>query len=162
MSDTRESISRKLVLVDLENILFGAHQTASDLEVSDRSAAIRTLAEARRPTDQLIVGCNPHLAFAARAACPHARLVTRIGADGADSALIDQLDTRHAADRFTELCIVSGDHAFADVALEARRAGLSVRVIAPRFGLSLALRHHADLALMLPEAIDRARHDLAA
>lgn len=143
-----DSAPRKIVIVDLENMMFGNHVDPSQ----DRSVEILELAQARRPTDMVIVGCNPRLAFSAKDHFPQARIVTGHGKDGADRVLIETLDLDHAADRFDELCIVSGDHAFADVAHAARRAGLQIRVVAPRFGLSTALRVYADTAVLLPEA----------
>ncbi|MGI9608346.1 MAG: NYN domain-containing protein [Acidimicrobiales bacterium] len=155
MNEHRAHLSRKLVLVDIENLLFGAHARTAEGVLREQSDLILQIAQARRPTDQLVVGCNPRLAFSARAAFPTAQLVTRIGADGADMALIEQVDSTHAAERFTELCIVSGDNAFADVAHEVRQAGMLVRVVAPRFGLSAALRLQSDIAVYLPNAISQ-------
>ena len=140
--------ARKIVLIDMENMLFGAHEHSQDL----RTEEILNLAEARRPSDLIIVGCNPQLAFQARNHFPKARIVTGHGEDGADRALIETLDLAHAADRFTELCIVSGDNAFASIAHAARREGLEVRVVAPHFGLSTELRVQADMTVLLPEA----------
>ena len=162
MSDTRSSSSRKLVLVDLENLLFGGHERVVESVLDDRSAAILAIAQARRVGDQLVVGCNPRLAFEARTAFPGARLVTRTGENGADAALIDAFDSDHAASRFTELCIVSGDHAFADLAHHARDAGMTIRVVAPKFGLSAALRLQADVAVLLPDSMLEIATDLAA
>lgn len=144
-----EARPRKIVLIDLENMMFGQHaSTGSEV---NRSAEILELAQARRPTDMLVVGCNPQLAFTAKDLFPQAQIVTGKGKDGADHALIDTVDLHHAAGRFDELCIVSGDHAFATIAHAARQAGLSVRVVAPHFGLSTALRVYADTAVMLPD-----------
>lgn len=143
--------NRKLVVVDLENVLFGVHEQLIGADLREQTAQILDLAQARRADDQLIVGCNPHLAFAARAAFPRAQLLTRKGADGADQALIDHLDVAHIAARYNELCIVSGDHAFADLAHEARWNGLTTRVVAPHLGLSAALRLQADVAVRLPK-----------
>ena len=150
------------MLVDLENVLFGSHETLLDAAIDTHSDVILATAQARRTSDQLIVGCNPRLAFAARSAFPTAQLVTRTGANGADAALIDHLDAAHAAGRFTELCIVSGDHAFASLARDARHSGLLVRVVAPSFGLSTALRLQADVAVTLPSIMVAMATDLAA
>lgn len=148
----RNDGSRKIVLIDLENMLFGHHQGSDAQRRPDRSAEILSLAQARRPGDMLIVGCNPHLAFLANEHFPGAKIVTGKGKDGADQALIDAVDATHAADRYSELCIVSGDHAFSEIAHAARRAGLRVRVVAPHAGLSTALRVYADTTVILPEA----------
>ncbi len=143
--------NRKLVVVDLENVLFGVHEQLMGADLRTQTDQILGLAEARREDDQLIVGCNPHLAFAARAAFPSAQLLTRKGADGADRALIEHLDVAHVAARYHEVSIVSGDHAFADLAHEARWNGLTTRVVAPHQGLSAALRLQADIAVRLPK-----------
>lgn len=143
--------NRKLVVVDLENVLFGEHEQLADTDLESQTKLILDLAQARRLDDQLIVGCNPHLAFAARAAFPRAQLLTRTGADGADRALIEHLDITHVASRYSELCIVSGDHAFAELAHEARANGLTTRVVAPHHGLSTALRLQADVSVRLPK-----------
>lgn len=147
--NNRLETSRKIVLIDLENMLFGDHET-NTLEHGDSGRAILKLAEARRPTDQLIVGCNPHLAFVARDLFPTAQIVTGKGKDGADLALVATIDLEHAAERFSELCIVSGDHAFTSIAQQARQAGLRVRVVAPHAGLSTALRLQANTSIFLP------------
>jgi hypothetical protein len=149
-NDRRKTESRKIVLIDLENMLFGNH-AGTEPNQSDRSSEILSLAQARRPGDMLIVGCNPHLAFLANDLFPGAQIVTGKGKDGADNALVHAIDAVHVADRYSELCIVSGDHAFCSVAHEARRAGLTVRVVAPHAGLSTALRVYANTAVLLPE-----------
>lgn len=150
--DNRHEMSRKIVLIDLENMLFGDHEEQA-LEHGGSGSSILKLAEARRPSDQVIVGCNPHLAFVAKELFPSAQIVTGKGKDGADLALVATIDLAHAAERFSELCIVSGDHAFTSVAQEARLAGLRVRVIAPHAGLSTALRLQANTSIFLPTAV---------
>ncbi len=148
--EQKRAPNRKLVVVDLENVLFGVHENLDERVIAEQTESILRLAEARRTDDQLVVGCNPRLAFAARRAFPRAQLLTRKGADGADLALIEHIDAVHAASRFAELCIVSGDHAFAELAHAARWHGLSTRVVAPHHGLSAALRLQADVSIRLP------------
>lgn len=152
VGDRRGSHSRKIVLVDLENMLFGNHEGSGAVIEHNRSKEILGLAQARRPGDNIIVGCNPQLVFLAADLFPGSQIVTGKGKDGADRALIDALDLDHAAERYDELCIVSGDHLFCNVAHPARQAGLSVRIVAPHAGLSTALRVFADTAVFLPEA----------
>jgi len=146
--ERREQKSRKIVLIDLENMMFGQHDSERR---TDRSTEILELAQARRPGDMVIVGCNPQLAFLAQEYFPTAKIVTGKGKDGADRALVEAIDIQHAADRYSELCIVSGDHAFCEVAHAARQAGLRIRVVAPHAGLSVALRVYADTAVVIPE-----------
>lgn len=151
--DSRHQNSRKIVLIDLENMLFGDHESVA-AQNNQSGEQILSLAEARRPTDHLIVGCNPHLAFVAKDLFPTAKIVTGKGKDGADLALVATIDLDHAARRFSELCIVSGDHAFTELARHARRAGLGVRVVAPHAGLSTELRLQANMSVLVPEAPD--------
>ena len=149
--DRRGSTSRKIVLIDLENMLFGDHKGSETEQPRDRSAEILDLAQARRPGDSVIVGCNPHLVFLADELFPGSQIVTGKGKDGADHALIEALDLGRAIERYNELCIVSGDHLFCEVAHPAHQAGLVVRIVAPHAGLSTALRVYADTAVFLPE-----------
>lgn len=160
--ERRASKSRKIVLIDLENMLFGQHVGAVDGEPINRSAEILSLAQARRPEDTIIVGCNPQLAFLAHDLFPVSQIVVGKGKDGADHALIDALDLDRAVERYAEICIVSGDNAFCAIAHPARAAGLAVRIVAPHAGLSTALRVYADTAVFLPEPDEDAGEDLAA
>lgn len=143
-------------------MLFGQHLGSEDNEQVNRSAEILALAQARRPEDTIIVGCNPHLAFLAHDLFPVSQIVVGKGKDGADNALIRALDLDLAAERYGELCIVSGDNAFCAIAHPARAAGLHVRIVAPHAGLSTALRVFADTAVFLPEPEDTSEDDLAA
>lgn len=152
--DRRGRSSRKIVLIDLENMLFGDHEGGQGEQSQDRSKEILELAQARRPGDNIIVGCNPQLVFLAADHFPGAQIVTGKGKDGADRALIDALDLDRAIDRYDELVIVSGDHLFCGVAHPARQAGLPVRIVAPHAGLSTALRVFANTAVFLPETDD--------
>lgn len=149
MGHARDSLHRKLVLVDLENLLFGEHEEEDLPILNTRSRQIRDLAQARRDEDQLVIGCNPHLAFAARSAFPRAKIVVGSGPDGADNALLRSFDLSVAQRRFHEVCIVSGDHAFADLAQQVRLGGLGVRIVAPKFGLSDQLRLQATKTILL-------------
>lgn len=150
--EKRDQSSRKIVLIDIENMLFGDHESPGSPEMAT-GTQILSLAEARRPTDLLVVGCNPQLAFVAKDLFPSARIVTGKGKDGADLALVKTIDPHHAAGRFSELCIVSGDHAFTELAYQARLAGLDVRVVAPHAGLSTALRLQANTSIFLPPGV---------
>ena len=154
--ERRGNAHRKIVLVDLENMLFGEHEGSDRSRPLDRSQEILDLAQARRPGDSVIVGCNPQLVFLASELFSGAQIVTGKGKDGADLALIEALDLGRAVDRYDELCIVSGDHVFSEVAHPVRKAGLAVRIVAPHAGLSTALRVYADMAVFLPEADERA------
>jgi len=69
--------------------------------------------------------------------------------DAADNALLAAIDLYRVAREYDELVIVSGDHAFADLARRAKALGLSVHVItaehpAQRSMLSRELANVAD------------------
>ncbi len=148
-ADRRTTDQRSFVVVDFENLLFGEHETTSHDLLEARARDILTAAHGQRPGDHLLVGCNPRLAFAARAAFPGARLVVGSGADGADKALLRAIDGEVIVRRFGELNIVSGDHIFAELAHRSRARGVPVRVVAPRNGLATRLRLVADVATVL-------------
>lgn len=149
LHDARTERSRKIVLVDIENVLDGFHAIASTDEIVRRAVQILGTAEARRPSDQVIVGCNPQLAFAVATAFPGAQIVVGRGHDGADNALIDKFDPDNAAERFTELCIVSGDRAFATITHAAAMRDMTTRVIASQ-GASALLLASATRSLTIP------------
>ena len=69
-----ESATRKIVIVDLENTMFGDHVDSPQ----DRSTEILALAEARRPTDMVIVGCNPHLCLLYTSPSPRDATLSRM------------------------------------------------------------------------------------
>lgn len=56
------------------------------------------------------------------------------GSNGADRALLEAIDPRRVARRYDELVIMSGDHAFADLAHHANGLGLQVHVVTTRRG----------------------------
>lgn len=149
MGKDRDLRSRKLVLVDFENVLFGQHESTDLSVLSQRSKEVHALVCARRSQDQFLVGCNPELVFAARSVFPRAKIVVGKGVDGADQALLNAFDLDVAFRRFSEVCIVSGDHAFADLAYKVRQAGLDLSVLAPKFGLSTDLRLQATSTTLL-------------
>ncbi len=160
--DRRNDAPRSFVVIDLENLLHGKHRTLDPAAIGAQAAQILAAAHGRRPGDHLLVGCNPHLAFSAKDTFPSARLVVGRGADGADRALLDAIDDAVIDRQFSGLSIVSGDHAFAELAIRTRARGLPVRVVAPRHGLSAALRLAADVTAMIsPPVVDDVR-DLAA
>lgn len=143
--DRRGQSNRKVVLIDVEDMLFG-EQHGHDLARSqDRSAEILELAQAQRPTDTIIVFCKPNLMFLANSLFPSARTVIVESSHDTDRDLIEALELHSAADRYDEVCVVSGGEQFAKVAQAARAAGMTVRIIAPRPGRSTASRVYQDV-----------------
>ena len=101
VEDRRGKANRKVVLIDLEDMLFG-EQDGHDLARSeDRSAEILDLSQARRPTDRIVVGCSAHLVFLANSLFPSAQVVSTQGADGSSLALIEALDLHSACLLYT-------------------------------------------------------------
>lgn len=152
---------RRYALVDVENITEGARRTASEL------AALWTSwqqGEARfSADDHVVVGAAWPVAMKYRHVFDEANVRWVIGSrgpDGADRALLAAIDLRHVARNFDELVILSGDHAFAKLASEARAMGLTVHVIAgnrtrTRSALARELARAADrtTALRMPEQV---------
>lgn len=61
---------------------------------------------------------------------PGARLTWRPGPDGADHALVDIATTEQVAERYHQIVIGSGDHAFASLARQLREVGVHVTALA--------------------------------
>ena len=84
------------------------------------------------PHDHVVVGAGRGVAQRYRTSItgPNVRWVTGANApDGADRALLGAIDLYRVARHYDELVIVSGDHAFADLARRAKTFGLSVQVV---------------------------------
>lgn len=105
--------NRRLVLVDIENIVGGG--VSFPEQVHGAQAAIAA-AIGLRDGDQVILACGRFgvdvVGFEWRG---HRRLVFRAGSNGADLALLDVLETERVANRFTEVVLVSGDGIFSTV-----------------------------------------------
>ena len=121
---------RRYILVDIENPTRGAK--ANCVEVSAFWNILKQQAPGIAPDDHVVVGASRMVVRKYRAAIHGANVKWVVGADapdGADRALLAAIDLRRVARDFDELVIISGDHAFADLARRARSAGLSVHVI---------------------------------
>jgi hypothetical protein len=154
---------RKLISVDLENMLGGSMSTASAQEVSACYINLRT-AIGTTDLDHVVIGVHPRWAFLARSVDASARIVTRPGRDGAELRLIEALeDVTFLRRRYDEVVIASGDHRFLETIMSLNDAGVPT-VVAGYYGavakvLQLAARHLVWLpsaGLHLPRA-DQAR-----
>ena len=94
--------------------------------------------------DLVYVGCDASLML--ETLMDWERYTVRIGrgTDGADRALIDVFDIDAVARSCDVLQIASGDHAFAELASEARARDLYVRVVSRSDALSRDLRRNCD------------------
>ena len=112
MYTTKPALSRRIVLIDIENTVGGG--VSMSKQVNGAQAAIAS-AVVPRVDDQVVVACGRFsvdvVGFEWRG--PR-RLVFRAGTNGADLELLDILETERVNDRFAEIVIVSGDGIFAE------------------------------------------------
>lgn len=145
MKESVASSGRRLVVVDLENLLGCAPHVASDagwaLALSRALAAVGFV----RGVDQLVIGVGPDWVFTARELAPWARVLHGCGPSGADRALCAELaDVDLIADRYAGVVVASGDHEFVRPTLRLLGAGVSVTVAAVMLSASAELTHHAS------------------
>lgn len=143
--------SRVLHLVDLENLLGGPNASPADIEsvwrLFSRGIGVGV-------TDHVVVATSHHLARVAWFVLPRRQVQLRVrsGPNGADLALLDEFDARHAASRFEWLVIASGDGIFTKAALAARASGLRVHQVLGRgrshHALRAACTRHTQLKLL--------------
>lgn len=128
---TRPAVqTRRYVLWDVENSTHGAKATVDQLvELWGR---LRAQAPRISPHDHVVVGAARRVVRKYRAAIhePNVRWVVGADApDGADRALLAAIDLHRVARDYDQLVIISGDHAFADLARRAKQHGLTVHVV---------------------------------
>ena len=140
---------RTLHLLDLENLMGGP--MSGPIALIQASLAFRQLAVVRA-TDLVVVGVNPHLGYSAKACWPDGLVVLGLGPDGADRALLKQVENaRWTAARFDRVVIGSGDGVFAESATRLRELGIPVVVISRESSLSHLLARSVDAVSILPE-----------
>lgn len=114
---------RRLVLVDIENVVGGAVHSAEEAlwarQEVESMIGLQVL-------DQVIVGTSHIGLFSAHAAWPNSRLEVRSGENGADLALLEVMERENIHQRFEELVLISGDGIFTEEV--SRLGGLGVRV----------------------------------
>lgn len=148
MYTCKMTLNRRLVLVDIENIVEGGVSMGSQVRAAQ--AAIEA-AISPRHGDQVVVACGRYSVDTVGFEWEGARrLKFRAGADGADLELLEILETEHVGDRFAEVVLVSGDGIFADaVSLLALTAGTDVTVVSRSDACSRRLRMAAKNVLHL-------------
>ena len=143
--DLRFARGRRLVLVDIENVVGGPCSTADRTRWAHRR--LRD-AVALRPTDLIVVGVD---VAGLESVCwdwPRVRYVVGYGESGADRALLDVL-AEDVADRYEDVVLASGDGVFADVVPALTAAGVRVTVVAHECGLSRRLQVAASEIVLL-------------
>jgi hypothetical protein len=127
-------------IVDVETPTCGA--AASCTQVASLWNVIKQEAPGIAPNDHVVVGAARHVVRKYRAAINGDNVKWVVGTDapdGADRALLSAIDVRRAARDFDELVIISGDHAFVDVARRAKALGLTVVTVEdPKHGSMLS------------------------
>lgn len=119
-----ERANRTLCIVDVENCA-----STADLSLERALHVQRAIKRAVPDALMHVVGCSHRNAAAARFAFDRSRLVIRSGADGADLALIEVLETERVERRFGRVVIASGDHSFVPVIKRLREAGVVVEAL---------------------------------
>lgn len=140
---------RRYILVDIENPTRGAKATGE--EVARFWEILKQEAPGIAPHDHVVVGASRRVARKYRAMITGPNVKWVIGADapdGADRALLAAIDLYQVARDYDEVVIVSGDHAFIDLAVRAKSRGLSVQVVTAEQpgGRSMLARGLADAA----------------
>jgi hypothetical protein len=137
---------RRLVVVDIENIVCGACLTAAPVRWAKR---VLTDMLHLRETDHVVVGTS-HIGLL-QVGCnwPHIRLEVRSGRDGADLALLEVLDENVPA-RFERIALASGDGIFSAKISELAAQGVPTTVVGDRRSIARSLRMAASQVLYLP------------
>lgn len=120
----RSTRPRTLHLVDLENLVGGIVSSALVAEAWEEYARVTGL----RAGDQVIVSVARRHAVDAFFALPAGirRVIGSNAPDGADVALLDDVDVADVARRFGQVVIASGDHAFVPLARSIVELGVPV------------------------------------
>lgn len=137
----RRLAGRRLVLVDIENIVGGAVLTTEDaLAARHRLEATGCIAS----EDQVVIGVSHIGLLNSGLAWVGARMCCRSGPDGADLVLLDVVRHENVAERFDEVVLASGDGIFADMVAKLAGAGVRTTVIAPAGHCSRRLQMACD------------------
>lgn len=143
---------RALHLVDLENLMRGPHQSRGVLGFAS------SLYRAAAPVcsgDHVVVAVNPALALEAGLEWPGARLLSAPGPDGADRALLRQVENADwVASRFDRVVIGSGDGIFVRAVEALRVRGVAVGVVAPEHGASARLMSAPNFLRIVPDVLE--------
>ena len=142
---------RTLHLVDVDNLL-GDPRQATPASVAATLAAYRQAAGVS-PADLVVVATNPGLALDVGLAWPGPLLRAARGPDGADLALLADLDDLLAAGafpcRFSRVVFGGGDHIYEPAARRLVAAGTHVVVVSRADALARSLRQSASRVVTL-------------
>lgn len=147
-SYTRTSRQRRLLIVDLENLMGAPPWTAA----AARAAAREFLWAAEfNEGDHVVVACSHYAAPLLFDWPTNARFLWRSGPSGADLALVELLaEPGHDLTFGGGVVLGSGDHLFTRSVQNLRGLGLPVTVIAHAGSLSSSLAKAATTTVTLP------------
>jgi len=141
---------RTLHVIDIENLAGGSGGNAAAA-----IAAYRTTVRVA-PGDHIVIGSGPTMLVEAAHAWPGARVLLGRGLDGADRALLDELDPGFVRTHYDRVVIASGDHAFGPLVAALRALAVVVLVV---------VRNHAtvcrDLRRLAPTRVLASAGDYA-
>lgn len=121
-----DTAPRALHLLDIENLTGGPRFSATD------ARAVRRRYEAAvaiGPDDLIVIASSHYAAPVAWFVWHDVRRLVRSGADGADLALIEVLETERITERFQAVIVASGDAIFAEPSARLQAAGCQVTVV---------------------------------
>ncbi len=136
---------RQILLVDIENVVGGAVLTSA------AASWARTQIEnviVMRGDAHIVIGTSHIGCLDTALAWPNKQYVVNSGPDGADLALLEELDALRI-DRYDEIVLVSGDGIFADAVASLAARGASVTVVAHYGRCSSRLRLAAARTIYL-------------
>lgn len=121
----RELRSRRIFIVDIENVVGGAVRTP------DMVAWARFILKMKlglNESDQVVIAASHIGQSSIKKEWGSARLLVKSGQDGADLAIVESLSTESYAERYGEIILVSGDGIFAELVGQLRAQGVIVTV----------------------------------
>jgi hypothetical protein len=141
---------RRLVLVDIENMVGGACTTGSAArQARDAVAATGQIGV----TDHVVIGTSHIGLISVGTNWDRARYVVRSGRDGADLALLEVI-AENVATRFESVVLASGDKIFASAVADLAAAGVATTVIGRRGHIARALHQAAARVIYLDHTPD--------
>ncbi|MDX6326191.1 MAG: hypothetical protein QOK15_2545 [Nocardioidaceae bacterium] len=156
--DLRWTMGRRLILVDIENVIGGECST----EARARWAHRRIEDEiGGLPTDCVVVAVDASGLTSVGWEWDRARRLIGYGENGADLALLDVLN-ENVDRRFERVVIASGDGIFTEPTVELTGRGVDVTVVAHECALSGRLRLAASRVVLLSRVGDAGPGDVPA
>lgn len=137
---------RRIVLVDIENLIGGAVLTADQVTWA-KTQLVEAIGLVDR--DQVVIGTSHIGLVTIGTSWERQRYVVRSGDDGADIALLEVL-AENLNTRYDEVVLASGDGIFTDAVAGLAAAGVDVHVVAPADALARRLSFAASRVTLLP------------